>query len=343
MFSVFGLANCPWNAFVNSYILINTENNKTGGWQMVTNDFNKVLHHYYTKIRETNHPYYWFCLADTQARAGLINEAMQTVDMALSFPNPYPSRHKLLEIRSGWQSEDSRQLPTNSPTVVTVKRGDIDGDGIMDNVFLTANQTPDSPFWKDVTLVIQNGRTHHYEYIHFKNNAGYNPILFLGDFTGKKGDDILVVIDTGGSGGTIYAHIFSSINGQTKQIFDSDAFNESYQYDVTYENQYKAEVISKPLKQKYMIDLTYKGKEYLSEIYNPQGTLKAPINGWVNPLSGLYPIDFNRDKIYELEAYQRIAGRYNADSLGSVQTVLKWNGQEFVPDRQTVAIFGGEI
>jgi len=93
----------------------------------------------------------------------------------------------------------------------------------------------------------------------------------------------------------------------------------------------------------HMIDLTYKGKEYLSEIYNPQGTLKAPINGWVNPLSGLYPIDFNRDKIYELEAYQRIAGRYNADSLGSVQTVLKWNGQEFVPDRQTVAIFGGEI
>ncbi|PFO07484.1 spore coat protein [Bacillus sp. AFS076308] len=294
-------------------------------------------------MRETNHPYYWYCLAKTQARVGLTNEALQTIDLALSFPNPYPSKHKLFEIRAGLQSSDSRQLNTNSPSIVTVKRGDIDGDGIKDNVYLSAVKTPDSPFWKDITLVVQNGRTHHYDHIRFKNNAGYNPTLFLGDFTGKKGEDILVVIDTGGSAGTIYAYIFSYMNGQIRQIFDSDAFNDSYKYDVTYENQYKAKVTSYHLREKYILDLTNKGKEYLSEIYNPQGILKAPINGWVNPLSGLYPIDFNRDNRYELEAYQRIAGRYNADSLGSVQTVLKWNGQEFGPDRQSVAIFGGEM
>jgi hypothetical protein len=310
---------------------------------METNDFNKELHHYYTKIRETNHAYYWYCLAKTQARAGLKNEALQTIDLALSFPNPYPSKHKLFEIRAGLQSADSRQIYTNSPSIVTVKRGDIDGDGIKDNVYLSAYKTPDSPFWKDITLVVQNGRTHHYDHIYFKNNSGYNPTLFLGDLTGNKGEDILVVIDTGGSGGTVYAYIFSYINGQIRQIFDSDAFNDSYKYDVTYENQYKAKVISYHLREKYILDLTYKGKEYLSEIYNPQGILKAPINGWVNPLSGLYPIDFNRDNRYELEVYQMIAGRYNADSLGYVQTVLKWNGQEFGPDRQTVATFGGDL
>ncbi|MEH7334551.1 VCBS repeat-containing protein [Neobacillus drentensis] len=310
---------------------------------MGTNDFNKELHHYYTKIREANHPFYWYCLANTQARAGLLNEALQTIDMALSFPNPYPSKHKLLEIRAGLQSADLRKMRTNSPSVLTVKRGDIDGDGIKDNVFLTANKTPDSPFWKDIKLVVQNGRTHKYEYTTFKNNSGYNPTLFLGDFTGKKGDDILVVIDTGGSGGAIYAYIFSTINGQLRQIFDSDTFNESYKYDVTFENQYKAKVTSYHLKQKYILDLTYKGKEYLSEIYNPQGILKAPINGWVNPLSGFYPVDINRDGIYELAAHQRIAGRYNADSLGEVQTVLKWNGQVFATERQTVATYGGEL
>ncbi|MBM7655261.1 hypothetical protein JOC76_004771 [Neobacillus cucumis] len=310
---------------------------------MDTNDFHKELHHYYTKIRETNHPYYWYCLANTQARAGLTTEAMQTIDMALSFPNPYPSKHKLLEMRAGIQSADSRQIHPNRPTIVTVKRGDIDGDGIQDNVFLTANKTPDSPFWKDITLVVQNGKTHHYDHIHFKNNSGYNPTLFLGNFTSKKGDDILIVIDTGGSGGTIYAYIYSYMNGQLRQIFDSDAFNDSYKYYVTFENQYRVKVISHYLKEKYILDLTYKGKEYLSEIYNPQGILNAPINGWVNPLSGLYPIDFNRDNLYELQAYQRIAGRYNADSLGTVLTVLKWNGQDFAPERQTVAIFGGGL
>lgn len=89
---------------------------------MDTNNLHKELHHYYTKIRETNHPYYWYCLANTQARAGLTTEAMQTIDMALSFPNPYPSKHKLLDMRAGMQPADSRQIHANRPTIVTVKR-----------------------------------------------------------------------------------------------------------------------------------------------------------------------------------------------------------------------------
>ncbi|MGE7759588.1 VCBS repeat-containing protein [Peribacillus sp. NPDC097895] len=241
------------------------------------------------------------------------------------------------------QTDLSREMNLNRTVIVTSKQGDINGDGTKDNVFLTANKTSDSPFWRNITLVIQNGRTNQYEQVQMKNNAGYNPTLFLGEFTGNKGEDILVVIDTGGSGGSIYAYVFSYLNGRLLTIFNSDTFNETYKYAVNYENLYKAKVNSYYLKERYILDLTYKDKEYLSEIYNKNGVLKAPIEGWVNPLSGLYPVDYNRDGIYELEAYQRIAGRYNADSLGYVQTVLKWNGQAFVPDRQNVAIFGRGI
>lgn len=310
---------------------------------MDTYDIRKELHYYSTKIRETNDPYYWYCLAETQIRAGLTNEALQTIDNALSFRNPYPSKQELLEMQVSLQSVLSREMNQNRSTIVTSKQGDIDGDGEKDNVFITANKTPDSPFWKNLTLVIRNGSTNQYEQVPLKNNAGYNPTLILGDFTGNKRDDILVVIDTGGSAGAIYAYVFSYFNGKLTPVFDSDAFNENYKYDVAYENQYKAKVNSYYLNEKYILDLTYKGKEYLSEIYNQNGVLKAPIEGWVNPLSGLYPVDFNRDGIYELEAYQRIAGRYNADALGFVQTILKWNGKAFVPDRQNVAIFGGGI
>lgn len=308
-----------------------------------TYDIRKVIHYYYTKIQKTNDPYYWYCLAETQRRAGLTSEAVQTIDNALSFPNPYPSKQELLDMQLSLQSALSREMNLYRTVTVTSKQGDIDGDGIKDNVFLTANKTPDSPFWRNVTLVIQKGRTDQYEHVPMKNNGGYNPTLFLGDFTGNKGDDILVVIDRGGSGGSIYAYVFSYLNGQLMTIFNSDAFNETYKYAVNYEDQYKAKVNSYYLKERYILDLTYKGEEYLSEIYNKVGVLKAPIDGWVNPLSGLYPVDYNRDGIYELEAYQKIAGRYNADSLGFVQTVFKWNGLEFAPDRQNVAIFGGEI
>ncbi|MBO0958841.1 hypothetical protein J1P26_03770 [Neobacillus sp. MM2021_6] len=253
---------------------------------------------------------------------------------------------------NGWSHSSCRQeswgmLRTsthqNVATIVAAKNGDIDGDGVIDHVFLTANQTPDSPFWQQITLVVQNGRTKQQQHIPLKNNAGYHPTLFLGDLTGNNADDILIVIDTGGSGGAIYADGFSFMNGQFRRILDSDHFNETYQYDVNYENQYKAAVISHRLKEKYLLDLTYKGRTYLDEIYDSTGRLKAPIQGWVNPLSGVYPVDFNRDGVYELMTYQRIAGRYNADGLGIVQTVLKWNGHIFDHDRQNVAIFGGNI
>lgn len=229
------------------------------------------------------------------------------------------------------------------PVTVAVKYGDVDGDHVIDRVLLTGTKTPDSPFWQNITLLVQNGRTHQYQQIAMKNNMGYNPTLFLGDLTGNRVDDILVEIDTGGSGGGIYAYVFSNINGQIRPIFDSESFNEAYSYHVSYENQYKVQVTSSRLRKKFILDLHYKGKEYLSEIYRPNGTLKEPVEGWVNPASGLYPIDFNRDGSYELQAVQAIAGRYNADRLGYIQTTLKWNGRGFAPQDQNVAILGGNL
>ncbi|MFP5114139.1 hypothetical protein ACSU64_17400 [Bacillaceae bacterium C204] len=246
-------------------------------------------------------------------------------------------------MRAKLQPVLSRNMNQNTTTIVDAKRGDVDGDGIIDNVLLSGHKTKDSPLWKNITLTVQNGKTNQVQQIPLKNNMGYNPTLFLGDFTGNKVEDILVVMDTGGSGGAIYAYIFSDMKGQMRQIFDSDIFNEEYKYSVNYQDQYKAAVISHKQKEKYILDLSYKGQEYLTEIYNNNGVLKEPIEGWVNPLSGLHPVDFNRDGTYELEAYQRIAGRYNADSLGFVQNVLKWNGQAFGLDRQNVSIFGEEI
>lgn len=227
--------------------------------------------------------------------------------------------------------------------LVTEERGDVTGDGIPDTVYLTADQTPDSPFLQNITLFIKDGRTNQVQKVPLKENAGYDPTIFLGDFTGNKVDDILVVINSGGSGGIIYAYVFSYADNKINQIFDYEMFNESSKYEVTYLDQFKAKVVSYNPAKKYILDLQYKGKEYLNEIYDQNGILKKPIEGWVSPLSGLYPVDFERDGIFELDAYQNIAGRYSADGLGWMMNVLKWNGREFVTDRQSIAIFGEEI
>lgn len=304
--------------------------------------FKKVEEYYKNLLKNNDYPFYWYYLSDAQMKSGDLEQALISLDKTLSFNAPYPSKETLLEKRKQIMNK-LKQHHVIAQTVIDKKRGDVTGDGLIDTILLTGEKTEGSPYLKNITLVVFNEKTNFYEQIPLKENAGYNPTISLGDYTGDHVDDILIVIDSGGSGGIIFAYIFTYVNGQMRQVFDSEAYNELSKYEVNYLDHYKASVTSSYPKKKYILDLTYKGKEYLSEIYNIDGTLKEPIQGWVDPIGGLYPIDYARDGTYEFLAYQEIAGRYHADGLGYVETVLKWNGHEFVPDRQTVSIFGEDL
>jgi hypothetical protein len=228
----------------------------------------------------------------------------------------------------------------NQPTVVSFARGDVTGDRIPENVYLTGIKTQASPFIQNIILHVQDGRAGGVKSVPLRENAGYNPTIFLGDFTGNGVDDILISIATGGSGGIMYHYIYSFFENTPQLLFDFNVYNEQYQYVVTYQDHYKVEVVSKINNKKYLIDISTKDAEYLNEIYDENGKLKSPITGFVNPLSGLYPVDFDSNKVYELLAYQKIAGRYNADSLGYVLNTLGWIDNRFVLQNQEVAIFG---
>lgn len=230
-----------------------------------------------------------------------------------------------------------------APQIIQTKFGDVDGDGLFDTILLTGVQKPDSPLWQQLTLIIFYGRTQQFERIPLKENVGYNPTIFLGDFTNNHIEDILVVSDTGGSGGIITGEIYSFIDGRMRQIFDAQLFSNQLNYTVNFQDYYQVAVQSTTPRKRYTLDLLYKGKKYLAEIYYPNGTLKEPISGWVDPISGLYPIDYNRDGTYELLAMQKIAGRYHADGLGFIENVLVWDGHKFVIKRQNVSIEGEDL
>lgn len=231
----------------------------------------------------------------------------------------------------------------SNPNIVFHVIGDVNGDGIPDNVFLTGIRRPMSQFIQNITLVVQDGRTGQKISVHLNENAGYNPRVFLGDFNGDRVNDILVSIDSGGSGAIMYHYIYSFIDNVPQLMFDFNVYNDEYKYEVTYKDNYKVEFISEKNNNKYIIDISLRGEDYLNEIYYENGKLKQPISGFVNPLSGLYPVDFNSDGIYELLAYQKIAGRFNADSLGYVLNTLKWEDNRFVLNVQNTAIWGSEI
>ena len=228
-----------------------------------------------------------------------------------------------------------------SGEIIDFQRADVNGDRVFDNVYLLGKRPMglESPFVENVALVVQDGATGSYFKVDFKNNSGYNPTIFLGDFTGDKVNDILVRIDSGGSGGYLFAYVYSFLNNIPKECFDFNKFNEKYKYVVTYKDDYKVEIDSS-LNKRYTVDIQYKGKEYLSQIYDEQGRLKEAVKGDVLALGGVYPIDLERKGTNELIAEQRIIGKNNSDTLGFVETMLKWDGKSFIPFVQNVLILG---
>lgn len=232
------------------------------------------------------------------------------------------------------------------PVVVSEAVGDVSGDGVPDRVFLTAmpSSDPSSPYVTQIALHIQDGATRRiFTFpLNENGNAGYNPTLFLGDFTGDGVQDIMIRIDSGGSGAFTYDYIYSFVHRQARLLFDFNRYNEQNQYTVTYLDQYKVRVDSPAAGRTYLIDLSDRDSEYLSQIYNPDGTLKKPIQGWADGVSGFYPVDIDRNGVYEVQAYQQLSGLYHADSLGYVVNTLQWDGQKFAIQQQWVAIFGAE-
>jgi hypothetical protein len=226
------------------------------------------------------------------------------------------------------------------PNVFSYVKGDVTGDGKADNIYLIGTKTSDSPFIQNITLVIQDGSTGASTSIRLAENAGYNPTLSLYDFTGNGVLDILIGIESGGSGGIMYYYIYSFRDKIPRILFDFQKYNDQYQYKITYLDDYKVKVYSQYNQITYLIDISQKGSEYLNEIYDENKKLIQPIEGFVDPLSGLYPIDFDANGVYELMAFQKIAGRYHADSLGYIQNILIWKEKEFVLENQFAAIYG---
>lgn len=216
----------------------------------------------------------------------------------------------------------------NGFIILDFERGDVNGDNIIDNVFLLGKKSKDlgGNFITDISLIVQDGRTNKYTFISFKFNGGYNPKLYLGDFNKDKVLDALVSIDSGGSGRYIFSYIYSFLYNKPKEIFDFNNFNEKYFFNVIYKDYYRVNVENKDLNKEFTLDISSKGKDYLSNLYDNDGKLKEPVSGSAYGIVLNYPIDMEMKNMFELNCLIRIVGINNSDSLGYVQVILDWDG-----------------
>ena len=150
--------------------------------------------------------------------------------------------------------------------------------------------------------------------------SGYYFQLFLGDFNGDGKDEILVrgsFLELRGYAiGTIYANV----DGMLQNIFNQELFTSSYPFTAKYLDNYKLEVYSLPLMERYVIDISTRSKEYLELLYNPDGKVKENVGPAITPVIDVDPVKSIYDSNYGLIVKQNIVGIDNYDVFAVIES-----------------------
>jgi hypothetical protein len=206
-------------------------------------------------------------------------------------------------------------------------------DGCRYTAYLLGKNEENSAFYYEISLAIESCSC--CMAIRLSDFVGYEPKIRMLDFTGDGGDDMYITVASGGSGGYEFFNIFTFQNCTLTKLFSSQEFNQISQYTAMYMDGCKVAVMPNDGSALYLIDISCRDEAYLSQIYDEECMLLAPVSGMVGGAN--YSQSIINGNRTDLQVYQRITGLYNADQLGNVITSLSYIGGKFVPYMVMVA------
>jgi len=258
---------------------------------------------------------------------GLLGLVVSSADASVLSQPVYNEQGEIIgTTRSGSVAATGPELPEGY-SMLTVKQGDVTGDGIADTVYLVGRkEKADSIYAADLCLIVKNGQDNSLYRKPLEQVGGYDARLFLGDFSGDHVDDVYVETASGGSGGWYYHNIVTFRNGEAKEIFGKQD-NETAYLTGTFQDGWKVELKNRLNGRTLLLDLHDRQADYVRlGLYKENGTLVGDNRAMPAPYGRMEAADIDGDGVYELTGLQRISGAYRADGLADIETVLKYSG-----------------
>ena len=229
--------------------------------------------------------------------------------------------------------------------IIMTKAEDVKGTKEDEIIYLIGNKEGEgkNTLYKNMEIIVADGSTGKITSIPLSNNEGYNPKLSIGSYKIKENKEILFISESSMENGSLSAEIFDFDGEKVVKIFSTDYFNNSNVFEVNYIDNYTVNIIDNRRNLLYKINLEFKGKKYLDEIYNKNGKLNKIIRGRVLPIENISLVKDILTDIIDIILIQKIVGINNSDIIGNINTLIKFNGSTFGEKDTEVSIMGERV
>ncbi|GAB6170148.1 hypothetical protein JCM1393_26080 [Clostridium carnis] len=227
--------------------------------------------------------------------------------------------------------------------IILSKGGNVKGGEKEAIIYLIGKKDgeSESSIYKNLKIVISDGEDGKNTEVLIKNIEGYNPKIYVVNFTDNEYKEILFTIENKNESEGIYSSVIGYDGSKFIEFFNSKNFEYDHSCKVIYDNFYKIKLIEENEK-KYFIDISNKPKQNLNNIYTEKGKLKYKIEETVSKISGVYPMLSKNGDNFDLCITKDIIGQYNLGYFGKIIYILKYNSNKFKEITNCLAIYTEE-
>ena len=229
--------------------------------------------------------------------------------------------------------------------IIITKAEDVKGTREDEIIYLLGSKEGNgkNTLYKNMEIVVTDGATGKINNIPLSNNSGYNPKLIIEKFKIEKNKEILFILENADGTGYISGEIFDFDGDNVVRVFSTDYFSNENSFEVNYVDNNIVDLIDSRRDVIYKINLEFKGKKYLDEIYNENGKVKKRVKGRVLPVENISLVKDTSTDIMDILLTQKIVGKSDSDVLGNIDTLVKFNGTNFVVKNIAVSIIGEKV
>lgn len=236
-----------------------------------------------------------------------------------------------------------RNIRKDLKKVIVTKVANIKGNTDEEIIYLVGNveDTGKNTYYKDMEIIISDGRNGENTIVDLKDLEGYNPKIIIEKYNLNNNNEILFTVENrNGDGITALIYIFDK--DRLINIFNSNQYKKD-KFKVVYSDKYKVSLINTKNSEEYKIDIRYKEKNYIDKKYDVNGRLKKILKGDILSIHDISLVK-NRDKdIFDLMVKQRVVGEDINDILGDIITVLRFENERYEEIDTIVSIMSNKI